>query len=418
MYNKSTLSNGIRVVTEKITHFSAVSVGIWIDTGSRNEDMGESGISHFIEHMLFKGTNKRSASQIAREIDSVGGVLNAFTSKECTCLYVKILDEYFSIALDLLSDIFLCSLFDLQEVEKEKEVIFQEISMTEDNPEEYVHELFVQSIWGGCSLGRSPLGTVDTVRKLSRDKLIEYFKKNYFSERIIIAAAGNVDHDNLVELMEGALGTLPEQSRTSYNHLTEPEPEICIKRKDLEQVHICLGTKAPSTISPKKYAGFILNTVLGGNMSSRLFQEIRENRGLAYSIYSYQSSFMDTGLLGVYAGTGEDTTSEVLFLILQEFKKLKEEEIEEKELNSAKEYLKGNLVIALDSVDSRMSRLAKNEMHFNRRIPVHELIAEIEKVSAAELTELANEIFIKKNIALTLLGKIDEKEIRPEILNI
>lgn len=418
MYQKTTLNNGVTLVSEKIPYLSSVTVGIWINIGSRYEGLNESGICHFIEHMFFKGTNKRNASQIAKEIDSVGGIINAFTGKEYTCLYVKVLDKHLSLAFDLLSDIFLSSLFDSREIEKEKEVILQEIRMVEDNPEEYIHDLLWQSVWQGTSLGLSPLGTIKTVQSISRTKLFDYFKKHYLPHRIVVAVAGNFNHTNLIHFIEGTFGSLTGEDVKIDNQSSDPKPEIFIKNKNLEQVHLCLGAKSPSTISPKRHAGFVMNTLLGGNMSSRLFQEIREKRGLVYSIYSFQSSFVDTGLLGIYAGTGKESVLEVLALIFKELKEIKEERIEENELKRAKECLKGNLILALENTDSIMSRLAKNEIYFRKRLSIEEVVASIDKVSTSEIAELATEIFSKPNIALSVLGKVNDKKINRDIFEV
>ena len=411
MVQKTTLENGIRVITEEIPHVHSVSVGIWVKAGSRDERSLENGISHFIEHMLFKGTKRRSAHQIAKEIDAVGGVLNAFTSKEFSSFYAKVLAEHLPVALDLLFDLFLHSLFSPGELEKERQVIIQEISMVEDTPDEYIHDLFSQSFWPRHSLGFPILGRLETISRMNRTKLLAFFHQHYLGRQPIFVAAGNLKHENLLRPVQETFGRTWLREKKRQSSPPRPHPQLLVQHKKLEQVHLVLGTQGISATHPRRYAFSILNTILGGGMSSRLFQEIREKRGLAYSVYSFLSSFVDSGMLGVYVGTGDNTLSRVLQLILREMKKLSENSLGPKELRSAKEQLKGNLLLSLESMDSRMGRLAKNQLYYNRFISTEEIIEGIEKVKAEEVGALARQTFKPDSLSLTILGPVTEKDI-------
>lgn len=411
MVQQTTLDNGIQVITEEISYVHSVSVGIWVQAGSRDERSGENGISHFIEHMLFKGTKRRSAHQIAKEIDAVGGVLNAFTSKEFSSFYAKVLAEHLPVALDLLFDLYLNSLFSDEELEKERQVIVQEISMVEDTPDEYIHDLFSQSFWPHHPLGFPILGRLDTISRMNRDKLLKFFREHYLRAKPIIVAAGNLKHENLVRPVKEILEETKTREKRRQSTPPRPHPHIEVKNKKLEQVHLVLGTQGLRATHPQRFAFSILNTILGGGMSSRLFQEIREKRGLAYSVYSFLSSFMDSGMLGVYVGTGDNTLSRVLQLILREMKKLSENSMGPKELRSAKEQLKGNLLLSLESMDSRMGRLAKNQLYYNRFVSTEEIIEGIEKVKAEEVGALAHQTLKPGSLSLTILGPVTEKDI-------
>ncbi len=416
MYRKTVLSNGLTVVTESIPYFSTVSLGIWWRTGGRSEDENNNGISHFIEHMLFKGTQRRSARQIAKEIDAVGGILNAFTSKEFSSFYAKVMAEHLPVALDLLFDLYLNSLFAAEELEKERQVIVQEINMVEDTPDEYIHDLFSQSFWPHHPLGLPILGRLNTISRMDRRTLKGFFLKHYLQIPPIIVAAGKLKHEDLLRPVQEALRKIRPRPKERKIHPPRPHPQIQVKNKQLEQVHLLLGTQGFSVVHPRRYAFTILNTILGGGMSSRLFQEVREKRGLAYSVYSFASSFVDSGLLGVYVGTGDHTLNRVLQVILREMKRLAENSIRPKELRSAKEQLKGNLLLSLESTDSRMSRLAKNEIFFHRFVSTEEIIEGIEKVSAEEISSLAQEIFRPDSFSLTVLGPVTEKTIPKTLL--
>jgi len=416
MVQKTVLPNGIQVVTEEIPSVHSVSVGIWVEAGSRDERSEENGISHFIEHMLFKGTQRRSARQIAKEIDAVGGILNAFTSKEFSSFYAKVMAEHLPVALDLLFDLYLNSLFAAEELEKERQVIVQEINMVEDTPDEYIHDLFSQSFWPHHPLGLPILGRLNTISRMDRRTLKGFFLKHYLQIPPIIVAAGKLKHEDLLRPVQGALRKIRPRPKERKIHPPRPHPQIQVKNKQFEQVHLLLGTQGFSVVHPRRYAFTILNTILGGGMSSRLFQEVREKRGLAYSVYSFASSFVDSGLLGVYVGTGDHTLNRVLQVILREMKRLAENSIRPKELRSAKEQLKGNLLLSLESTDSRMSRLAKNEIFFHRFVSTEEIIEGIEKVSAEEIGSLAQEIFRPDSFSLTVLGPVTEKNIPKTLL--
>jgi predicted Zn-dependent peptidase len=411
MITKTALENGIQVITEEIPSVHSVSVGIWVPAGSRDESWEENGISHFIEHMLFKGTKRRSARQIAKEIDSVGGVLNAFTSKEYSSFYAKVLAEHLPIALDLLFDLYLNSTFSAEEMEKERQVIVQEINMVEDTPDEYIHDLFNESFWPRHPLGFPILGRLETIEDLKRGRLKDFFTENYLRVQPIFVAAGRLKHEDLLKPVREAMGRIRLGPKQTHRRPPKAHPQILVKNKSLEQVHLVLGAKGFSAAHPRRYAFSVLNTIFGGGMSSRLFQEIRENRGLAYSVYSFLSSFIDSGMIGVYVGTGENTLTSVLKIIRREMKKLAENSLKPGELRSAKEQLKGNLLLSLESTDSRMGRLAKSEIYFHRFISPEEIIEGIERVSAEEVADLARQLFQTTSLSLTVLGPVTEKNI-------
>lgn len=417
MYVKAVLDNGVKVITEEIPHSQSVSVGIWIKAGSRNEGATESGICHFIEHLLFKGTKRRTALQIAKEIDSVGGILNAFTGREYTGIYSKVLHKDLPLALDVLSDIFLDSLFDPKEVEKERKVILQEISSVEDTPDDYVHDLFNMAFWGPHPLGRAILGTESTVSSLSQDQIYGYFKKHYVPQRTLLAAAGNLDHGKVVELAKAALRDFSGEDRDLFVESPSPSSALVVKPKELEQVHFCLGTTSLCHADPQRYCLYILNAVFGGSMSSRLFQQIREERGLVYSVYSYINAYVDAGSLTVYAGTGQEALKKVVGLILRESSRLAEELIEPEELKATKEQLKGNLLLSMEQTENRMSRLAKNEIYYGKNLPVKEIIDSIDRVTSQEVRALASQVFQRHLFAMAVLGSIRDGDLTPEILS-
>jgi predicted Zn-dependent peptidase len=406
MIKKTVLDNGIRVISEKIPHAHSVTIGIWVARGSRSEQACLAGVSHFIEHLLFKGTGKRSALQIAREIDSLGGVLNAFTGREYVCYYAKVLYRFLPQAVSLLSDIFINSVFDPQEIEKERKVILQEIGLLEDTPDDFIHDLFARSFWSGHPLGMPVIGTEQSVGSLTRKSIVEYRNDTYRAGDIIISVAGRVDHRELLSMLDGVFNSIPS-GRTA-----EPEkPGTTVKmtevlEKDLEQVHLCLGTRALSQNDSRRYEAFILNTILGGSMSSRLFQEVREKLGLAYSIYSYITSHADTGALAVYAGTSRDHLDEVIAIIVREMKRLKNELLLHDELHDAKEQLKGNILLSLESSDNRMTRLARNEIYFGRPQPVREIVKGIDLVTSQGILELASELIDDRYLTLVLMGRV------------
>ena len=406
-YRKTILENGIKVITEEIPYLKSVSIGVWAITGSRDEHPRENGISHFLEHLLFKGTERRTAFDIAKEIDSVGGTLNAFTGREYTCYYAKVIDQNLPLAIDLLSDIFLHPLIEPSDVEKERMVILQEIKMVEDTPDDYIHDLFNRVCWGDHPLGFPICGTAEIVESFTREQIYQFFRKSYPPDRIVICAAGNLRHQEMVDQIEETFGRIPKSILPIERSRPDSISKTNIWKRDLEQVHICLGTKGLQYNHSLRFASYVLNTILGGGMSSRLFQEIRENRGLAYSVYSYLPAYIDTGLFVVYAGTSEDSYQEVIDLILKEFKRLSNETFKNGELETAKEHLKGNLILSLESSDSLMTRLAKNEIYFNTYLPVEQILSGIEAVREEEIHHLAQELFDEHYFCLTMLGPMD-----------
>jgi predicted Zn-dependent peptidase len=414
MFSKSVLDNGIRIVSHEMPEHRSVSLGIWVENGSRHESEAENGLSHFIEHLLFKGTERRSAAQIAEEMDAVGGVINAFTSKEHTCYYAKVLDENLPLAIDLLTDIFLHSSFDAQEIEQERSVILQEISQAEDTPDDYVHDLFNLDFFKNHPIGRPICGSEETVNNFQREDILGFFKSRYRPRRVIVSTAGNFRHQALVEEMAARLGSVLDGDRQdgALSANGEPTPEmgsgVFPHAKSLEQVHLCLGVAGISQAHPKRYVAYVLNTLLGGGMSSRLFQEIREKRGKAYSVYSFSSSYKDVGYLGVYAGTSLESTEEVVELILKELKKLAAGEIKDEELSRTQGQLVGSMMLGLESTDSWMSHIARNEIYFGKTVSTEEICQKIRAVSRDDMIELADTLFAKGAMTLTLLGGFDD----------
>lgn len=409
MFAKTVLDNGIRVVSYEMPGNRSVSLGIWVENGSRHESAAENGISHFIEHLLFKGTERRSAAQIAEEMDAVGGIINAFTSKENTCYYAKVLDENLSLAIDLLSDIFLHSSFDAEEIERERSVILQEILQAEDTPDDYVHDLFNLDFFQDHPIGRPICGRQETVSGFRRQDIVQFFNARYRPEKVIVSAAGNIRHAAIVEEMAARLGsigevTLKSPSESAADTVPETASGVYPHPKPLEQVHLCLGMAGIHQTHPKRYVGYVLNTLLGGGMSSRLFQEIREKRGKAYSVYSFSSSYKDVGYLGVYAGTSLESTEEVVELITQELKKFAAGEISEAELQRTQGQLVGSTMLGLESTDSWMSHIARNEIYFGESITTDEICRRIRAVSREDVVELASELFRSDGRTLTLLG--------------
>ncbi len=416
MYRKTVLDNGITVISEEIGTVRSVSIGVWVKCGSRNEEASINGAAHFIEHMLFKGTRTRSALDIAAEIDSVGGVLNACTGKELTSFYVKIPDYHLSLAIDLLADILKNSLFDPQEMEKEKSVILQEIHMVEDTPDDFIHDFFGEMFWNGHPLGLPVLGNEQSVAGFPRETLVRFFAEHYLGDRLVLTAAGNLKHDALVDLVARSFGSLERYSGKEKDQTPLVKSRIGLLEKDLEQVHIIIGSLSHSFASPDRYAGFLMNVILGGSMSSRLFQEVREKRGLAYAIHSYLVSYGDTGMFGIYVGTGDDKIAEVLEIIFAELTRLKTDLLTDKELLSAKEQIKGNFLLSMESTDNRMTRLAKNEIYLGRHVTPEETVEKIDAVSSEDIRELARGIFDPGIVSLAALGKVSEKVITQDML--
>jgi len=402
------LPNGLTVITEQMQHIRSVSIGIWIKTGSRDEDLQWNGISHFVEHMVFKGTRHRSAEDIARQVDSIGGNMDAFTAKECVCFNVKVLDEHLPIAMDVLSDLVLNPVFDSQDITRERGVILEEIKMDEDSPDYLVHEIFTQNFWKDHPLGKPILGTKDTVKKFERDPVLGFYSQRFGPGNLIISAAGNLNHDQFVELVNKHF----QQMQPVKNGFHSPKPTIVPRivmrnKKALEQVQICVGVPSHPIAHENRHASYILNTLLGGGMSSRLFQNIRERQGLAYAIYSDLNPYRDTGCLSVYAGTSRESAGKVVQCIVSEFRKLKAEPVPAEELRRSKDQLKGSLMLSLESSTSRMSNLARQEMYFERFYSMDELLEKIESVTAEQLQDLAKEFFHTESIAVTVLGNLN-----------
>lgn len=409
MLNKTVLSNGVKIISKKIPHVRSVSMGVWVSVGARDETQEQSGLSHFIEHMIFKGTARRSAYQIAKEFDAIGGQTNAFTSMEYTCYYAKVMDTHLDTMVEILSDIFLNSMFEAQEVERERPVIFQEIGMVEDNPEEYIHQLSSQNFWGDHPLGRSILGTRENILNFDARTIKDFFLRFYHPERILIAAAGNVRHEGIIDLVGPAFESIHNGRKIPSREMPRIRPKAQAFHRDLEQAHISLSTLGLPITHPRRFAFSLMNTILGGNMSSRLFQEIRENRGLAYSVYSYMASHVDTGMFGVYAGVKPDDVLETIELLTRAMRRLKDQPVSAAELSDAKEYTKGNLYMATESVDNQMVRLAQNEIHFDDYIPIQKVVDNIEAVTADEIQELAEDLFKSEQASLTMLGPVENK---------
>ncbi|MEW5767295.1 MAG: pitrilysin family protein [bacterium] len=410
-YHKEVLSNGLRVVTEEIPHVRSVSIGLWVEVGSKNEPVVLNGASHFIEHMLFKGTSNRTAIQIAEEMDRIGGQLNALTGREYTCFYAKVLDEDISMAVDLLSDMFFNSLFDEEEIKKERDVVLEEIKMYEDTPDELIHDLFVQNVWHKHPLGQPVIGTAQLVTQFSRSEVLNFFRQKYTPERIIITVAGNIGSGQIIDELSKIFGRA-EGERGEESHVPPPQiqPGIQVHYRDLEQVHFCLGTAGLPYAHEDRFALYVLNNITGKSMSSRLFQEIREKRGLAYSIYSYHLACHESGLFVVYGGVSLEHYAEVIKITLSELSKLKEERVGEAELSKTKQQLKGNLVLSLEDTASRMSRLAKTEIYFNRFFTIDEILSQIEAVTAEDVQRVAENIFRNDSLTVTTIGPLGEEE--------
>jgi predicted Zn-dependent peptidase len=406
--NKTLLPNGVKIISQKTPHIRSVSMGVWVNVGARDESDRENGLSHFIEHMIFKGTARRSAYQIAKEFDAIGGHTNAFTSMEHTCYHAKVLDNHMETMVDILTDIFLNSAFDPQEVERERPVICQEIGMIEDAPEEYIHQLSGSNFWGEHPLGRSILGTRENILAFDSPAIKDFFHRFYHPERIVVAVCGNVDHHRLLELVAPTFSSIKNGQDLPERHAPDICPSARIHHRELEQVHICLATPGLSITDPRRFAQSLLNSLLGGNMSSRLFQEIRERRGLAYSVYSYIASHVDTGMFGIYAGVHPDNVLQTIELVVQEMNNICRTPITADELKDAKEFTKGNLILSIESVDNQMVRLAQNEIHFNEFIPLESVIDNVESVTAEQIQELAQTLFLSGRNGVTLLGQVDE----------
>lgn len=411
MFKKENLQNGLPVVMESLKNMRSVVVGIWVKVGSRNEPSGENGISHFLEHMFFKGTKKRSAKDIAFEIDSLGGELNAFTSRETTTFYVKVLDEFLEKGIDILADMFLNSTFPEEDVEKEKKIIKEEIKMVEDTPDDYIHDLSNQTIWGNTGLGQPVLGRRETIKSFTRDDILSHIRRYYGTKDTVISCAGNFEHEELIHSLNMHLGDLRRGSEPERHMQPDFNNKIEVFSKELSEAHICLGVKGIPQASKERYSLFLLNTIFGAGVSSRLFQEIREKRGLAYSIYSFVASYFDTGLWGVYAGVSRKKVREVIDLIIREMDGL-QNTINEEELQRAKNQLKGNIILGLESSSSRMNNIARQEIYYGRYHSPKEIMNVIDSIHINQIRVLAERLVKKENYALTVYGPVHSEDVK------
>src|SRR6266853_2819437 len=415
---RTVLPNGVRVVTERMPHVRSVSVGVWIGTGSREESPEQSGISHFIEHMVFKGSKNRSAEQIARSVDSIGGGLDAFTSKELVSYNVKVLDEHLPEAFDIVSDLVRNPRFDPADIDKEKGVIIEELKMEVDSPEYLIHEIFSSNFWKGHSLGRPILGTRQTIRSFDRDRIERYYKHYYTPKNILITAAGNLSHQKLVRLAAEHFGDL--KARPLPKDDTKPTPHAPLvfrEKSSLEQVHLYLGVPSVSMPHKERFACYILNGILGGGMSSRLFQNIREKQALAYTVYSELTMYHDAGCMMVYAGTSPKSAGKVIDSIVHEMREITDHLVTPEELRRAKDHLKGSFVLGLESTSSRMGNLARQELYFKRFFTLDEMLERIERVTGEEVQELAQQFFDPKRMAIAMLGRLEGFRVRRAVLS-
>lgn len=412
---KTLLSSGVKLITREMPDTESSTIGIWVKTGSRSESSRVSGISHFIEHMLFKGTKKRSSLDISKEIESVGGYLNAFTSRECTCYYAKVLNKDISLAVDLLTDMFLNSVFDPGEIEKERQVVLQEIRMVDDTPDDLVHDLFSKRLWRGDQAGAPVLGTEESVSSFTRQDVLDYYNDHYRLGKVFISAAGGFKHAKLERLVNSALKKIKSGAKKKALKQPTAVRGVTLLKKDLEQVHLCLGVPAISQRDPDRYALYLLNNILGGGMSSRLFQEVREKRGLAYSVYSYISLMEDSGSLVVYAGTGRESFSEVTRLILKEFASLRKG-VGRRELIDAKEQIKGGMLLGLETSDSRMMKIARDEISFGKVQSIKSLVKGIDSVRGADIKRLAKKLLLNSKVTMVAVGGAAKKDL-PVSLN-
>jgi predicted Zn-dependent peptidase len=401
---REVLPNGLRLVTERMPHVRSVSIGVWLTRGSRHEPRVHEGIAHFVEHMLFKGTDTRSAEDLAQQIDSIGGHLDAFTSKEYAGYFIKVLDEHLPLAVDVLSDLVTSPAFDAAEIEREKKVVLEEIKMVEDTPDDLVHEIFAAAMWPGHPLGRPILGEPDTVSALSRGALRDYFHDAYIAPNFIVAAVGNLEHERVRDLVAAAFAKAGVTGAPIAESLPAPASEVIVRTKDLEQSHVCLGGPGLSHGDADRYAAYALNTMLGGSMSSRLFQNVREKRALAYSVFSSLSTYRDTGAVTIYAGCANDAVGELVDVVMAEVRRLKAEPLVAGELRRAKDHLKGSLMLGLESTSSRMTHLARQEIYGDTGESLDDMLVAIDAVTDADVARVAQRLFPTGTLSLTVLG--------------
>ncbi len=412
MIQQTVFDNGLKVITQQVPGMHTVSIGIWVANGARSEQPFEYGVAHFIEHLLFKGTARRTARQITHEIDSLGGVLNAFTSYEYVCYYAKSLAKTLPQVVDILSDIFLNSTFPPDEIERERKVVLQEIKMRDDAPEESIHDRLHHSFWNGHPIGHPILGNNETIGTMTRDTILGFKNSWYHPSEIMISAAGAVEHNALINLLKSTFGNInphknPEIKQSEKRATRGRVVNIC--ERELEQTLICLGTEGVSSTSPQRYSLMILNAILGGGMSSRLFEEIREKRGLAYSVYSYPSSYRDSGSMAIFAGTERGRSCDTIKIILGEIAKIKDETVPQEEFDTAREQIKGKILMSLESSESYMFRLARSFLNFGRYQPLEEIMSGFDAVLPDDIQNLANSIFLDDSMNIQIMGKVDQQ---------
>ncbi len=415
---RDTLDNGLRLLTERMTQVRSVSIGVWLTRGSRHETAERGGIAHFVEHMLFKGTSSRSAEDIAQVIDSIGGQLDAFTAKEYASYYIKVLDEHLPLAIDVLSDIVLNPAFHVEDIEREKKVVVEEIKMVEDTPDDLVHEIFTQGFWENHPLGRPILGTRETVESFTADVLRSYFHNAYIAPNLIVSAVGNLEHARVRELLEKAFARVPRTGEPLVEAAPVVAPKILIRNKELEQSHLCLGVSSYPQSHGDRYSSYVLNTLLGGSMSSRLFQNVREKRGLAYAVFSGLSAYRDAGTFTIYAGCSNEAVGEVIDLVIEELRGVRQASVPEAELQRAKDHLKGSLMLSLENTASRMSHLARQEIYFDRQFGLDETLQGIESVTTADVQRVAADLFRNGLLSATVLGNVNGLKIPRERLDL
>jgi len=399
-------------------HVRSVSVGVWLARGSRHEPASQSGIAHFVEHMLFKGTGTRSAEDIAQTIDSIGGQMDAFTAKEYASYYIKVLDEHLPLAMEVLGDIVMNPAFSAADIEREKKVVLEEIKMVEDTPDDLVHELFTQGFWENHPLGRPILGTKETVESFNAELLRDYFRNVYTAKNLIVSAVGNLEHERVRELVEEKFGSLIQPGEPALDQAPRVVPKILVRNKELEQSHLCLGVGSYPQNHDDRYSSYVLNTLLGGSMSSRLFQNVREKRGLAYAVFSGLSAYRDAGSFTVYAGCSNEAVGEVIDLIVEELRGVKQTAVPEAELQRSKDHLKGSLMLSLENTASRMSHLARQEIYFDRQFGLDETLQGIEQVTTRDVQRVATDLFQNGSLAATVLGNVNGLQIPRERLEL
>src|SRR5688572_15260769 len=401
-----------------MTQVRSISIGVWLTRGSRHETAEQSGIAHFVEHMLFKGTATRTAEDIAQAIDSIGGQLDAFTAKEYASYYIKVLDEHLPLALDILSDIVLNPAFSPDDIEREKKVVFEEIKMVEDTPDDLVHELFTQGFWENHPLGRPILGTRETVESFDADRLRKYFVNAYTPRNLVVSAVGNLEHARVRDLVAEKFGSLTAPDEPLAEHAPTVVPKILVRNKELEQSHLCLGASSYPQNHDDRYSSYVLNTLLGGSMSSRLFQNVREKRGLAYAVFSGLSAYRDAGSFTIYAGCSNEAVGEVIDLVVEELRGVKNNVVPQAELQRSKDHLKGSLMLSLENTASRMSHIARQEIYFERQFGLDETLQGIERITTEDVQRVAVDLFRNGSLAATVLGNVNGLEVPRERLSL